>query len=104
MEVIGHAYKGGGHVDLLYPKDGGETRSEGEGDVVVETFRVGGFEWIPTVSFLHHCLRELTSKDSEHSPSHLVCADGSIHTIPVGGRAKVEVARETSGNLFYAWA
>jgi hypothetical protein len=50
MEVIGHAYKGGGHVDLLYPEGGGETKSEGEGDVVVETFRVGGFEWIPTVS------------------------------------------------------
>ena len=104
MEVIGHAYKGGGHVDLLYPEEGGETKSEGDGDVVVETFRVGGFEWIPTVSFLHPSLPELTLKDSDHSPSHLVCADGSIHTIPVGGRARVEVARETSGNLFYAWA
>jgi hypothetical protein len=49
-------------------------------------------------------LPELTLKDSDHSPSHLVCADGSIHTIPAGGRARVEVARETSGNLFYAWA
>jgi hypothetical protein len=104
MEVIGYAYKGGGHVDLLYPEDGGETKSEGEGDVVVETFRVGGFEWIPTVSSPYLSLPELIPKDSDHSPSHLVCADGSIHTIPAGGKARVEVARETSGNLFYAWA
>jgi hypothetical protein len=104
MEVIGHAYKGGGHVDLLYPKEGGETRSEGEGDVVVETFRVRGFEWIPTVSPTTSALLELTMKDGDHTPSHRVCADGSIHTIPAGGRARVEVAKETSGNVFYAWA
>lgn len=50
MEIIGHAYKEGAHVDLLYPEDGGETKVDGEGDVAVETFRVGGFEWTPTVS------------------------------------------------------
>jgi hypothetical protein len=50
MEVIGCAYKGGGHVDLTYPDDGGETELDGQGAVVVETFRAGGFEWKPTVS------------------------------------------------------
>jgi hypothetical protein len=54
MEVIGHAYKGGGHVDLRYSHDGGETRFDGDGDVVVETFRVGGFEWIPEVNPVAH--------------------------------------------------
>lgn len=104
MEVIGHAYKGGGHVDLLYPPDGGETRSEGDGEVVVETFRVGGFEWIPSVSSADCSRLELIMQDDGHAPSHLVCADGSIHTIPAGGKAQVEVASKTSGNVFYAWA
>lgn len=51
MEVIGQAYNGGRHVDLRYPNEGGPTVKEGNGDgqVAVETFRVGGFEWIPTV-------------------------------------------------------
>ena len=104
MEVIGHAYKGGGHVDLLYPEDGGETKADGEGEVVVETIRAGGFEWIPIVSPTASEWTTLTLQDGDHTPSHLVCADGSIHKIPVGGRARVEVAKETSGNVFYAWA
>lgn len=51
MEVIGHAYKGGTHVDLTYQDQagGGETVLRGDGPVAVETFRVGGFEWHPTV-------------------------------------------------------
>jgi hypothetical protein len=53
MEVIGHAYKGGGHIDLTYPNDGGETVCNGSGQVVVETFRVGEFSWTPLVSYLY---------------------------------------------------
>lgn len=50
MEVIGQAYKEGAHVDLIYPDQGGQTVNGGDGAVAVETFRVGGFEWTPTVS------------------------------------------------------
>lgn len=57
MEVIGQAYKEGGHVDLRYPDKGGQTVIEGDGPVAVETFRVGGFEWIPTVSTAALCFR-----------------------------------------------
>ena len=56
MEVIGQAYNGGGHVDLRYPDAGGQTVTEWDGQVAVETFRVGGFEWIPTVSQIFRCL------------------------------------------------
>lgn len=49
MEVIGAAYRDGAHVDLTYPDEGGETVSNGPGQIAVETFRVGGFEWTPTV-------------------------------------------------------
>ena len=53
MEVIGYAYKNGGHVDLTYPDDGGETEINGPGQVVVETFRVGGFSWFHLVGYLN---------------------------------------------------
>lgn len=50
LEILGHAYKGGQHIDLTYRLDGGGTEVNGKGDVVVEVFRVGGFEWTPLVS------------------------------------------------------
>jgi len=31
------------------------------------------------------------STDGKTSPSHVICADGAIHRLPVGGTARVEV-------------
>lgn len=50
VEVIGNAYKHGAHIDLTYLEEGGKTTPRGHGAVAVEVFRVGGFEWQPTVS------------------------------------------------------
>lgn len=45
-QVLGGAYKNGSHVDLRY-SEGGEITSEGDGPVVVEYIRCGGWEWHP---------------------------------------------------------
>ena len=47
-EVLGWAYRDGGHVDLTYTS--GEAEVRGSGEVIVETFRCGGFDWTPEVS------------------------------------------------------
>ena len=47
-EILGWAYNQGGHVDLTYDEHE-EAEKQGKGDVVVEIFRCGGFEWIPAV-------------------------------------------------------
>ncbi|RSH95218.1 hypothetical protein EHS25_000304 [Saitozyma podzolica] len=95
-EVLGQAYNNGAHVNMLY-NDDGSTRvaaSRGEAydgeNVVVETFRCGGFEWTPS--------------DPLHGPSHVVCADGSLHDIPAGGSAKVSLLEDIpDGHGFYVW-
>ena len=48
MAVLGAAYQDGKHVKLRYKgKDGEVVDDAKEGDLVVEYFRVGGWEWIP---------------------------------------------------------
>jgi len=47
-EVLGWAYKEGGHVDLTYSGEG-EAEIRGDGEVVAETFRCAGFIWEPIV-------------------------------------------------------
>lgn len=46
-------------------------------------------------------------QDESHAKSHLVCADGSIHTIPQGGKASVGLLRpsptSSSSDGFYVW-
>ncbi|KAI0315535.1 hypothetical protein OF83DRAFT_346993 [Amylostereum chailletii] len=69
--ALGGAYQDGAHVKLRYGANG-ELAREGEGETVVECFRAGGWEWIP---------------DAEDEKAHLVCADGTIVTIPAGGKA-----------------
>lgn len=44
-EVIGGAYRDGAHLEFRYTAENG-----GDGEVAVECFRVGGFEWTPKVS------------------------------------------------------
>ena len=43
------AYQGGDHINLRYDSTG-KIVSEGEGELVVEYFRCGGWEWIPVSS------------------------------------------------------
>lgn len=43
------------------------------------------------------CVRPLSQAlDGVTTPSHIICADGAIHTIPAGGKAVVRVLDEGS--------
>ncbi|TXT09060.1 hypothetical protein VHUM_02534 [Vanrija humicola] len=75
-EVLGGAYQDGRHVQFTYAGPG-PVEDAGPGDVVVETFRAAGFTWRPT--------------DDTHAKSHIVCADGSLYDIEVGGEARAHV-------------
>lgn len=44
--ILGSAYQSGSHIDLRYTKEG-RVVSNGEGPVVVEYVRCGGWEWLP---------------------------------------------------------
>lgn len=48
--VIGGAYKRGSHIDLRYDHNG-HIVNDGDGPLVVEYIRCGGWEWIPVGSF-----------------------------------------------------
>ena len=104
FEVIGAAYANGAHVRRTYPpvstgnldeEPGWETEDLGKGPVAVEVFRCAGFEWIPTLSE--------SSEDGEKN--RIVCADGSIHLVPSGGRASAEVLPLSAqgGGGFYVY-
>ena len=48
----------------------------------------------------------LTRQDPEHTPSHLICADGAIHPIPPHGRALVNVLpleENSTSEGFFVW-
>jgi len=74
--VLGGAYENGAHIQLRYAEDGC-ILTEGDGPVVVEYFRCGGWEWEP---------------DDIDDRAHLVCADGEIHEIEKGGKATCSAA------------
>ena len=105
FEVISAAYANGAHVRRTYPpvastesldeEPGWETEDLGDGPVAVEVFRCAGFEWIPTLSE--------SSEDGEKN--RIVCADGSIHLVPSGGRASAEVLPLSAqgGGGFYVY-
>lgn len=84
-QVMKGAYADGSLIDLRYDEKG-EVVSEGNGPLVVEYVRCGGWEWIP-------------ADNDERAP--LVCADGDILTIPVGGKA-ISVARTPSSDTGFA--
>ena len=48
-EVLRAVYQSGNHINLRYDSTG-KVVSEGEGELVVEYFRCGGWEWIPVGS------------------------------------------------------
>lgn len=49
--VMGDGYKGGLHINLRYDNNG-QITNDGDGPLVVEYVRCGGWEWIPVCSFL----------------------------------------------------
>ncbi|KAF7777448.1 hypothetical protein Agabi119p4_3520 [Agaricus bisporus var. burnettii] len=69
--VMGGAYKRGSHIDLRYDHNG-HIVNDGDGPLVVEYIRCGGWEWIP---------------DDEDKRANLVCADGEVLEIEHGGKA-----------------
>lgn len=86
-EVLRAAYQSGNHINLRYDSSG-KIVSEGEGELVVEYFRCGGWEWIP---------------DAEDEKAHLLCNDGFIGTIPKGGRAKTMAAAPSGESGFIVY-
>ena len=108
-EVMGWAYQEGKHVGLTYAEDG-KIEANGQGQVVAEVFRCEGFDWIPSVSptQLGSGMILMVLKDPTHAPSHIVCADGSLHTIPQRGRASVGIMQPPpmggSDDGFYVFA
>ena len=115
-EAMGWAYNAGEHVLKTWKGGDGDIEERGKGEVVCEVYRCEGFDWIPTVSnrpahdnFARPSRRtRADAKDAAHERSHLICADGSIHTIPKGGRASVGLYRQSptaaSTDGFYVWA
>jgi hypothetical protein len=75
-EVLGQAYNNGAHVNMLYNDDGSSSVADSRGgahdgeNVVVETFRCGGFEWTPSVS------RNGTDFDQRSSSVHAESGSG----------------------------
>lgn len=59
VTVLTTAYQDGTHINLRYSQNGDIIES-GDGNVVVECFRCGGWEWIPVRRFCS-CLRRATS-------------------------------------------
>ncbi|KAL7411447.1 hypothetical protein BDY24DRAFT_131018 [Mrakia frigida] len=87
--VMGGAYHDGKHVEELIE----DAVVEGEGgEGVTEVYRVGGWVWEPQ-----------PSSSNEQTPSHVICADGAIHRVPVGGKAVVEVLGTGSGGDVKVW-
>ncbi|KAJ7582471.1 ATP-NAD kinase-like domain-containing protein [Mycena floridula] len=86
--VLSAAYKNGSHVGLLYD-DKGEIVSEGDGPMVVEYIRCGGWEWIP---------------DDTDEAAHRICSDGAISIIETDGRAVCAAAipDPSAGFMVYA--
>lgn len=92
-EVLRAAYQSGNHINLRYDPSG-KIVSEGEGELVVEYFRCGGWEWIPVGPLIFYSMikTSLAPQDAEDEKAHLLCNDGLISTIPKGGKAKTMAA------------
>lgn len=95
MEVFQAAYDSGKHVNLVYDGSGASQPAKaGQQDVVVETFRCGGFRWTPTAT--------TAAAAAGTDKSQLVCGDGSIYTVPPGGTAEAAVMAQTEHG-FWVW-
>jgi len=102
--VLGAVYQSGNHINLRYDSTG-KIVSAGEGELVVEYFRCGGWEWIPVGSSLSPLHREisLSLQDTEDEKAHLLCNDGHITTIPKGGKAKTMAAAPSGESGFIVY-
>jgi len=102
--VLGAVYQSGNHINLRYDSTG-KIVSTGEGELVVEYFRCGGWEWIPVGSLSLPLRREilLSLQDTEDEKAHLLCNDGLITTIPKGGKAKTMAAAPSGESGFIVY-
>lgn len=71
IETLQAAYEDGRHLGLRFDPDGAVT-PDGDGPFVVEYYRCGGWEWLP---------------EDGDDDAHLVCADGTVISVPQGGKA-----------------
>ncbi|KIO32546.1 polysaccharide lyase family 14 protein [Tulasnella calospora MUT 4182] len=74
MKALFAAYDKGSHVGLTYPN----------GETIVEYYRAGGWEWIP---------------EGNEEASRLVCIDGTVKEVPVGGKARCRVISSDVGGI-----
>ncbi|WVN88047.1 uncharacterized protein L203_103246 [Cryptococcus depauperatus CBS 7841] len=105
MEVLSQAYHEGQHISLTYPHSSTTTSQEstmaekrGNGPPVIEYFRLGFFEWIPNSS-----TSNTSGSSGSEEKTRLICADGAIHRLQKGEKAKVHVRVPDEGNLFHVW-
>jgi hypothetical protein len=63
--VLSAVYQSGNHINLRYDSTG-KVVSEGEGELVVEYFRCGGWEWVPVGSLVF----TISSGDLTFTPGH----------------------------------
>ncbi|KAG6865872.1 hypothetical protein C0991_010953 [Blastosporella zonata] len=82
--VLGGAYDDGAHIEIHHDNEGGLT-PDGDGPLVVEYIRCGGWEWIP---------------DDLDEDAHLLCSDGAVSCIEKGGRAVCSAATPQDGAGF----
>ncbi|KAI0049677.1 hypothetical protein FA95DRAFT_816161 [Auriscalpium vulgare] len=75
--ILGGAYANGTHVESRYD----------DGEVIVEYFRAKGWEWEP---------------DEKDEKAHLLCADGTIFTVPKGGKVVSTVLSRDAHDLSLA--
>lgn len=106
VAVLTAAYQDGAHVALRYAEDGSIT-TEGDGPLVVEYVRCGGWEWDPVGHYFasDRMGANLRMQDDTDERAHFVCADGDILTIPAGGKARCTAAtpmNDQTGFALYA--
>ncbi|BGP25620.1 sphingosine kinase 1 [Rhodotorula toruloides] len=96
-EVTGGMYEGGKHVDAVYD----------DGESVVEVWRCEGFEWVPDTQVspsASPCAAQGSQESSDSDSalkSRLVCLDGALHDLGLGGSLRVEAV---AGSGVKVWA
>lgn len=78
VAVLQGAYQNGTHPNLSYTASGEVSNGSGE-STVVEYLRVKEWKWTP---------------DPNSPPAHLVCVDGEVLFIPIGGSVTVKLNTE----------
>lgn len=71
-KVLYAAYENGDHINLRYDSTG-QVVSEGDGELVVEYFRCGGWEWIPVGPLTFHLIKTLHFRCRTPRTKRLTC-------------------------------